>query len=394
MIYNLFLWLAGRTGYRAKNAGASLVNRMLSLKLPVFGIRAEGCDLLFDSLSISRKRVLKALAGQSIEYKGYGLPALLRRYRKRWGLQLGALCFALILWLSTRFVWQINVIGNESLDDQTIISDLDSLGFRVGSYIPDINVRLLCNEYLLRYDKVAWMSINIVGNCADIRIKESKDPDGTKSAGDSAAGNSPGDIIAALDGYIERIEVRNGQVMIGTGHTVRRGEVIVSGAVEMATGYKGLVRADADIYARTVRNYRIEIPRSTSTLSAETIDAKDRSLIFFSNRLPLFSVGDGYEDCESFCDTRYLTLPGGISLPFGIATTYYRRISEIPETIDNDTAKSRALLELSKTLSRELGQAEIIYVGKNYVETDETLILEASVCSVENIARYRSLVTP
>ena len=231
--------------------------------------------------------------------------------------------------------------------------------------------------------------MNIVGNCADVRIRESEYPESEKDHGDA-----PGDIIAACDGFIERIELRNGQIIIGAGHTVRAGEVIVSGAVEQKTGQCRLVKADADIYARTEKRYRIEIPLNSSVTKTETVDRKDYALVFFSDILSPFSSRDKYKDCMSFSDTRYITLPGGISLPFGIMTTTFYTESETHELLDVRQASERANADLAEKIREDLAGADIISVQKNYIETNETLILEAAVCSIGNIARERSLIAP
>ena len=79
----------------------------------------------------------------------HGLPKLIRRYRKRIGIPLGILLFFVMLTASGSVIWQIDVIGCEKLDSDTVISRLRELGCGVGTYVPSVDFDELHASYLL-----------------------------------------------------------------------------------------------------------------------------------------------------------------------------------------------------------------------------------------------------
>lgn len=390
MIYRLFLFLTGSTVYRVGPYRVQILSYILKNRLPVFGIHRRDNDLVFYSSTISRRRVLKDLKKlYGVSYEGRGLPALLARYRKRFGIYAGILVFIFIIWFSSSVIWQINVIGNESIEDKEIIEKLDGAGFRVGSFIPSADVRLLCSRCLHENPDISWMSINIIGTCADIRVRERiAPPDGEEEQKDL-----PSVITAERDGFIERIELRGGQIIINSGQSVKKGETVISGVIPV--GEKGfrLVRSDADVFARTIRRFRVEIPLSYTEQIREKTGKTGISFIFFSSEIKL--TGSGAPDgCEQKSVTEYITLPGGIALPFGIVKTECFAVSEGAEiALEEKEARRLADVRLAEIIGSELAGAESVSISKEYREEDGALVLEAEIVCIENIAKERALVT-
>ena len=385
MIYRLYLWLFGYVRFYIddKNSVNYIVKKIRSCR----NIRKSGDTVVFDISRVALRKTLKLLKEggcTEVHRESRGLPARLYRYRKRWGIYAGILIFVFIVWFSSCFVWKINIVGNENLDDQTITEGLERLGFRVGSFIPSVNVKLLCNDFMLENDGVAWMSINIIGTHADVRVREALSPKGDNDS------SLPSVITAKEDGFIERIELSNGQIIINSGSSVRAGETIVSGVVESPSGSFRLVRASAKIYAKTTHEYSVFIPFTQEEEQKSVAHRASYSVVFFSDRIVL--PGRPEEQYKEETTTRYLSLPGGITLPFGISQTEYFEIKKAETTIDSSRAASLAEKELAKVISDELSKAEILSIGKTINEDSDGYTLSAVVCCIEDIGQERPLV--
>ena len=384
MIYRLYLWLFGYVRFYIDDKNS--INYIVAGIRSSRNIRKDGDTVVFDISRLALSKTLKLLnegGYTNARRESRGLPARLYRYRKRWGLYAGVVIFIFIVWFSSCFVWKINIVGNEKIDDQSIIEGLDRLGFRVGSFIPSVNVKLLCNDFMLENDGVAWMSINIIGTHADVRVREALDPKGESES------SLPSVITAKRDGFIERIELSNGQIIIKSGSSVREGETIVSGVVEKKYGGFRLVRSSAKIYAKTTHEYSVFIPFAQEEEQKRTAHKADYSIVFFSSSFSLPGRPTG--EFEEETTTRYLSLPGGITLPFGISKTEYYDVILSETTIDSTRAASLAEKELARLISDELSEAEILSITKDVKESGDGCTLNAVVCCIEDIGQERPL---
>ena len=385
MIYRLYMWLFGYVRFyiNDKNSINYIVAKIRSCR----NIRKEGDTVVFDISRIALSKTLKLLnegGYTNARHESRGLPTRLYRYRKRWGLYAGVLVFVFIVGFSSCFVWKINIVGNEKTDDQSIIEGLDRLGFRVGSFIPSLNVKLICNDFMLENDGVAWMSINIIGTHADVRVREALEPKG------GSGSSLPSVITAKRDGFIERIELANGQIIINSGSSVRAGETVVSGVVESPDGSFRLVKASAKIYAKTTHEYSVFIPFKQQEEQKSSAHKASYSLIFFSDKIDL--PGRPKEQYEEETTTRYLSLPDGITLPFGISKTEYYDVVIAETAIDSPRAASLAEKELARIISDELSEADILSIEKTAKESGDGYTVNAVVCCIEEIGQERPLV--
>lgn len=392
MIYRLFLFFVGKCRISVSHDIIRIINMMARESLGADSLHMVDGVLVFE-LPLFRKRRLDAL------FKRYGfsydncvksgLPHYLYSYRRRAGLFIGVLILIATVYASSSFVWRINVIGNETLDDTEVTDGLEALGFRVGSYIPSVNVKLLANEYLLGHPELAWMSINIIGNCVDVRVREAL------SGNDEDIGkDTPSVLVASRDGFIERIELENGEIIKNVGQTVREGETLVSGVIETGDGAFRLVRASAKVFAKTAHTFTVKIPYSHTKQTETPLDTTEYSIIFFSKsiRLPARSrpAADEVKILES---SSYLTLPGGIPLPVGILTRSFYSTQSEQVTLDPESAERLAREEIARIISKDYKDSEVIAITLTPLESKDSYTLEVILTCIENIASEKVITT-
>ena len=73
----------------------------------------------------------KAKCKVKIEKK-IGLPFILNRYRKRKIFAIAILVIAIFIFVMTRFIWNIEVVGNERIEKEEIINLVERYGISVG----------------------------------------------------------------------------------------------------------------------------------------------------------------------------------------------------------------------------------------------------------------------
>ena len=202
-------------------------------------------------------KLKKAAVNEDVELSvrsRHGIPAILERYKFRFGIPVGVIIAVMLVIFSHLFVWDIDVIGNETLTTAEVRELLKNEGFSVGSYIPRANTDRIENKIMMNTDTISWMSINIIGTVAEVQIREYSPPYSEIDDG------KPASIVASKPGIIEEVRVLRGNVTVASGNFVEKGDVLVSGIIESERHGIRYERAQGKVFARTSYEFVIEIP--------------------------------------------------------------------------------------------------------------------------------------
>ncbi len=313
-----------------------------------------------------------------------GLPAVATFFCRRAGLFAGLLLSIALLILSERFVWRVEVKGNDRLTADEVEELLSACELGVGSYIPAIDTRKAENRVLMSSSKLSWVSLYLEGTTLSVQVIETETHTGEQVPSPTS---SPANLVAACDGQIERIELFRGQVMVGCGQAVKAGELLVSGVYDSATvGYR-YTRAAGHIWARTEREYCIRMPLSYTEKVYSESKALARTLHFFNFSLNFFqSTGNYGDSCDIIKTETEFHTPKGLPLPLSLTSEDARTYTEHARTRTREEALALCYAELDRVLSEALSGAELL--GKEIATemTDSEVILRVRVTALEDIA--------
>jgi len=339
---------------------AALYSALRSEGVSVFGqLRAEG--KFYFKIKRAEKNALEfALAKSGVElcyFRERGLPQLLYRYRRRPGLLLGAIIYGVLLFVSSRFIWDIRVRGNDTVPDSEIIRLLGELGCEVGSYSPAIDYDALCNRYLAASDNIAWISVNLSGTVAVVEVIEASH--GRASVGDG--GIIASNLVAERDGIVVSYSVGSGSPMIKPGAVVSKGSLLVSGVMEHKDGSSTIVRARGSVYAKTKREFEVSVPLEREKKIPGEEVAGQKYLKFFSWLIKIsLNSGNYPESYDKIVDSRRIVLPGDIELPVFIITERFVPYSAVPYTLTEEEAKRLAWKQVTDFVETELADCELL----------------------------------
>ncbi|MBR6782899.1 MAG: sporulation protein YqfD [Clostridia bacterium] len=319
-----------------------------------------------------------------------GLPRLLRRILNRPGLLVGGILGFVLYLVAGSFFWDIRISGNTALSDAAVRRSLSSVGLSVGSPIPGFEADVTENQVLLLDDRLAWLSVNRKGTVAYVEVREAVKPPSAEPA-------PLRDMVAALGGVIEYVELESGNVRVKAGQTVSAGEVLVSGIYEsLQTGIR-VESASARVFARTTREFSVTIPLSYEEkryLTAENGgDAEplcEKSLLFFGRHIK-FSKKSGNltEFCDIMEEERSWGLVGGVGFPISTRTEWYLPYKTVSATRTYAEAEELAYFELARYIASLPGGATL--TGKTVTVTRGTdfLLLNCTLTAIEDIATER-----
>ena len=197
--------------------------------------------------------------------KRRGLPFLIRRMRKRKVFVMGfPACLAFLLIMS-RFIWAIDLEGNRAVTDDMLLDFLSENGVVYGTAGSAVDLERLEETLRETFDEVTWASITIEGTRLSVNIREN-DLMMTEEETKKALEGYPGsDLLATQDGTVVSILTRQGVPQVTAGDEVKKGDLLVSGAVPVLAD-DGSVKeyqychADADVVVAYETSFEERLP--------------------------------------------------------------------------------------------------------------------------------------
>ncbi|MBQ8288089.1 MAG: sporulation protein YqfD [Clostridia bacterium] len=385
MIFRLFCLLIGYAkitlGGRAEAAATLFLREKINVAAQKKG---DGGRLSFVVPLYEKRKLLRLLAvyGFTVESVEYGgLPPCLWQFRRRVGLLLGLSAAAAITVSGSLFLWQIRVVGCETVSEDEVLTLLADEGVEVGSYIPPIDAIVTAQKVLLKDDRIAFIAVNIIGTRCEVQVTEAAFPNAAPKD------DRPSSLTARFGGLIERIEMYDGQVMIKPGEAVLPGQVLISGLCEMEEGRWRLTAASGKVYAKVERTFTVEVPLAEEILRPTGESAVKKSLIFFKKSVKLFESSSILTPTYGTIISKdTLTLPDGTPLPIAIATERTVGLEKVTLTRTAAEAESVASERIASLVAKELREAEILSLTRSVEHTDKGVTLTWQVYCIMDIA--------
>ena len=339
-------------------------------------------DLKITILSSNASIFKKVFSENNLEIqfeKEKGLIAKIKQNKHRLGIILGFLILLSSVIISSKFVWQINVTGNDTLTENEVISELEDSGFHIGTYIPNIDYKDLHNKILLSSEKISWISINITGNVANVSIKEKLEE---KTKADTGYTN----IVSKYDGQIVSISVLEGEKQIYIGDVVKKGDLLISGIIDSKSQGVRYVQANGIVKAYVNKNIQVKIPFTDTTKSYTGNTYTEKTLKIF-NYFIKFSLK--YRNYSAICDTiektEQITLFNSIKLPIYIVTVKHYEYEHVKKDYTKEQAVDLAFTELRKEMDKALSSAELISKSIETSYDDKYFYIDCKLHCIEDI---------
>ena len=167
----------------------------------------------------------------------HGLPFFFYRSKKRKAFFLGLLlCAGLLLFLSGR-LWEIDVEGNVRNSTPEILDFLEQKGIRHGMAKERLSCSEIAAEIRKKYPDITWVSAKLEGTRLLLTVREGIFIQTTEEKDKSAC-----DIMAERDGEIIKMITRSGLPRKKVGDLCKKGEILVSGILELKDDNQEVVK--------------------------------------------------------------------------------------------------------------------------------------------------------
>ena len=368
-----------------------IINICKKNKINLLGLKRAKSTIMYANVPVAEfKQVARIVKENNCKIKikqKKGLPFIINKYRKRkiFAIALIALIIALIT--LSKFVWNIEVIGNENISTEEILQIVKEEGLEIGKSKEKLNPNNIVEKIRIREPKISWAGIKICGTNVRIEIVEA---DLAPKIIDQAEYCN---IVATKDAMIEKISAQNGTLTVKNGDIVKKGTVLVAGWLEGKYTGTRYVHATGKVigkvwYTEKVKiYYKQKIKKQTGNTEKKYSININNFAINFYKKLSKFEIYD------TISTEKKLKISSDFYLPLKLViNTNYESVEEEIEYTKDET-KEKAINEAKKILESKIGNNEGIvnqYININeneeYIEAEVTYEVLEDIGTEEKIA--------
>ncbi len=309
-----------------------------------------------------------------------GLPAIAKKLLRRPGLIAGLFSFIIISWFLSRLVWDVRITDDCSFDNEDVEEMLLSEGFSYGTFYPKTDFDSLNSRIMASYPDVAWISVNMKGNVAEVEIRRAEHGE-LPAHSEGVFAN----VVASEDARIYLAHTDEGTSEIKDGDVVKKGDLLISGIVPMRNGGVRFVYASGEVMADVNRSVSVKIEKYVKNNYFTGRSVTDTGVIFFKKRVNLFpNRRIKYTTYDKIEKKERLVLFGKIELPVWINKTEYREYKEYDSELTPEESLVGAKIKLRKLMDDVLRDAELISKKVILIPEDDGIVLRCDmVCRVD-----------
>ena len=305
-----------------------------------------------------------------------GFPFIVKRYKRRPGLLIGAIVFLVILEILSCFIWVIDVEGNSDTEYKEIINSCEEIGIKIGMKSRDVDSKFQREKLLLKLDSLSWAALNVEGSRLTVNVTETKR--------EKNEDKKPCNLKAKSDGIIKKIDVTSGNSVVSVGDVVKKGDVLVSGIIENAGGTK-FVYSKGTVVAQVEKSYFLE-EKYKKTFYQQNGKTKTKKVLeIFGLNIPLFAGKETktYNEASSTKDYKFF----GRCIPLKLHKKQFYFTEKV--TVSRNEEKLRDVLtkQMFEIIKKEKGE-NLKVIKKEFSNTNDGISLDFKLQFEENIA-YR-----
>ena len=318
--------------------------------------------------------------------KKRGIPFLINKYKKRKIFFITLIIIAILIGVSTNFVWNINIEIEDNLELQNIEQDIKEAGLEVGMLKKNVDTQEIINKIRLDRSDISWVGIELKGTNAIVKIVKATEAPEIIDEKDYS------NIVAKKSGTITKIIAQNGTAQVKIGDEVEEGQILIQGTMEgKYTGTRyvhSLGEVEAIVkYSKTKRIYLKTVEKVTTGEKETKYRIKINNFqINFYKTISKFNFYDTIETEKKF------KIFSNLYLPISIIKITNQELQEIQKEYTVEEATEIGTKELEQEIEQEIGVGKNI-LGKNaeVTETEEYIEVSVTYEVIENIGMQEKI---
>ena len=316
-----------------------------------------------------------------------GVPFIIHKYKKRKIFFILLILVAILIGLSSNFVWNVDIIEENGGQLENIEEDLQSAGLKTGKLKTNIDTKEIINKIRFQRRDIAWIGIELKGTNAIVKlVKADEKPEIIDE-------NEYCSIISDKAGIVTKINAQTGTANIKVGDTVKEGDVLINGWMEgKYTGVR-YVHAKGDIEAKVwYTKHKKIFYNATQTQETGQVENKysikiNNFVINFYKNLSKFKIYDTIETENK------IKIFSDFYLPISLLKKTNKELEEVQKRYNIEEAKTLGIEELQKELDEEIeNKDKIVNKNINTYEQEDGIDVYVTYEVLENIGTNEKIV--
>lgn len=357
----------------------------------LWGIKREKASIMHTNISIKDFKKIKRITKQincrvHIERKK-GLPFFLDRYKKRKIFVIGLIAILLIIFGTSNFVWNIEVVGNEKINKDELIQELKEQGLEIGTPKRKINKNEIINTIRLKRNDVSWAGINIKGTNVTVKIVETEEKPEIINQDEYC------NIVANKDALIQKIDSTKGTSVVKEGDLVKKGSILIGGWMEgKYTGVR-YVHGDGKVMGKVWYTETARVQLKEEKIEKTGKEEKKYRINFNNFQINLYKTLSKFEKYDTIYTDKKVKIFSDFYLPVSFTECNNFETISKTEEYTQEEAKNIAIERAEKKLAEQITNSNDIQDKKiNVTTTNDYVEVEVIYEVLENIGTEEKIV--
>ena len=382
-------------GYIRINVEGFYIEKFINIcrqnEIFLWGIKREKASIMHTNISIKDFKKIKRITKQincrvHIERKK-GLPFFLDRYKKRKIFVIGLIAILLIIFGTSNFVWNIEVVGNEKINKDELIQELKEQGLEIGTPKRKINKNEIINTIRLKRNDVSWVGINIKGTNVTVKIVETEEKPEIINQDEYC------NIVANKDALIQKIDSTKGTSVVKEGDLVKKGSILIGGWMEgKYTGVRyvhGAGKVMGKVWYTETARVQLKEEKTEKTGKEE----KKYKINFNNFQINLYKTLSKFEKYDTIYTDKKVKIFSDFYLPVSFTECNNFETISKTEEYTQEEAKNIAIERAEKKLAEQVTNSDDIQDKKiNVITTNDYVEVEVIYEVLENIGTEEKIV--
>lgn len=286
--------------------------------------------------------------------KKRGIPFLLNKYRKRKAFFIALIIIMMALYISTNFVWNIEIKIEENAQLENIEQDLKNAGLEIGKHKKKINTQEIVNEIRLKRNDISWIGISLKGTNAIVKVVKATEAPKLIDETDYC------NIVAKKGGIITQIIAQNGTAQVEVGEKVEQGQVLIQGIMEGK--YTGIryVHSLGEVKA-VVQYAKTEKFPLREEKNVETGNKEEKYSIKFNNfQINFYKTLSKFKIYDTIMEEKKLKIFSNLYLPISVTKTTNKELEKFLKEYTIEELTEKGTKQLEEELEKEIEEKQNI----------------------------------
>lgn len=367
------------------------INICISKNILLWNMKREKSTYLNANIGIKKFKEIKQIAKKTkckvkINKKS-GLPFILNKYKKRKMFAIFLILISLLILLSSNFIWNIEIMGNEKVQEIDLLNLLNENGLYIGKPKKNIDTQKIINNIRLKREDIAWISIDLTGTNVIVKISESSEKPEIIDKEDYC------NIVSDKEAVITKISAKTGTALVKPGDVVTKGTLLVGGWMEGKYTGTRYVHSDADIEAKVWYTKKEKMDLNQQVEERTQNEETKYSVSVNNFEINLYKTLPKFEKYDTINENKKLRLFSNFYLPISFNTHTYYELETKNILYTHEEAKGILIEKIREDLEEEIpNKNNIVNENINLNEEEQSIEVEITYEVLETIGTKEKIV--